>query len=93
MEGSSALMRNTLPDNIRLGLCTTQCLSRIQAAAGAILSLKLSAVLLGSCLVAETVISMSARYEHLGVLFVHVASLGLDIRPYGASDIRSFVVL
>ena len=93
MEGSSSLVRNSLPYDIRLILSTLKCLLKRQAAARAVLSLKLSAVLLGLCLVAEAVICMSSGYQHLGVLLIHITALGLDIRTYGASDIRSLVML
>ena len=93
MEGCSALMRNPLSYDIRLTLCALKCLLKRQAAARAVLSLKLTAILLGLCLVAEAVIRMSAGYQHLGVLLIHITALSLDIRSYRASDIRSLVML
>ena len=50
-----------------------------------------SAYFLKALLIAEAVVSLALFYELLGVLLEHTHSFRLDVRAYGAADIRAFV--
>ena len=93
MERGGALLRDPLPDDIRLaGLHAPQRLLQRQIAAGISGAVKLAAVLLGGALFAEAVIRAAFFRQKPGILTVGVPALGLDIRGHGAAHIGAFVV-
>ena len=94
MERGGALLRDPLPDDIRLaGLHAPQRLLQRQIAAGISGAVKLAAVLLGGALFAEAVIRAAFFRQKPGILTVGVPALGLDIRGHGAAHVRTLVVV
>ena len=66
-------------------------LRKADVAAGIFAALEITAVLLGLCFFAETIISVASFDEKLGIGKISIFTLGLDIRSDGAADIGAFI--
>ena len=93
MEGGRALLGDALADDMRFtGGGTAVALLLAHAAAG-VGDLFKACILVSLALFAEAAVGAALFDQKLGVFAVKPAALGLDIRAYGASDIRAFVVI
>ena len=93
MEGGRALLGDALADDMRFtGGGTAVALLLAHAAAG-VGDLFKACILVSLALFAEAAVGAALFDQKLGVFAVKPAALGLDIRAYGASDIRAFVMI
>ena len=101
VEGRRSLKRDLLADDVRLArFRPLQGLRRIQRTAGILVLFKsglgvrtVGSLFLFCCLVAEAVVSVALFDQHLRILLIGTAALGLDIRSDRSADVRTFVVL